>query len=143
MFYSFEITVPPNTDNRHKQETIAKLSHGVITRVSYRPRPGHAALCHCQVLYRRSQQFPRNLNGDLHGDSWTIEWDEWLEIFNPPHVLYILSWNDDDTYPHTFDISFTVLPKWVVLPYAFAKSIGDMIGALIPKTIFRKGADNG
>jgi len=136
MFYSRSITVPPKTAEGTFPETTIDLSYGVITKVIFRPRPGHAALLHVRVFYRRHQIFPENADDDLHGDASPVEWEEWHEMFEPPHTLTIFAWNDDDTYPHTFDIAFAMLPKWVALPYAFAKAISEVFGMLSPKRIF-------
>lgn len=123
MFYSFTITVPKNTPSSAKKETELNLSHGVITKVIFRPRPGHAALCHAQVFYRRHQIFPTNLDDDLHGDTFPVEWEEYFEMFEPPHILTVLSWNDDDTYAHTFDISFAILPRKAIIALAIVDAI--------------------
>ncbi len=136
MFYSYAITVAAKKAEADADEKTVDLSHGVITEVSFRPRPGHASLLHCRVFHRRHQIFPENADDDLHGDAFPIEWREWYEMFEPPHTLTIVAWNDDDTYPHTFDISFAMLPKWVALPYAFAKAISELFSMLSPKRLF-------
>lgn len=139
MFFSRSITIPANTSEANAIETIIDLSHGVITKVIFRPRRGHASLLHCRVFHRRHQIFPENADDDLHGDEFPIEWDEWYEIFEKPFTLTILAWNDDDTYPHTFDIAFAVIPKYAALPFAMAKTIYDLFGAVLPRRIFGRG----
>lgn len=133
--YSRSITVPPNTAEGTFPETVIDLSHGVITEVIFRPRPGHASLLHVRVFHRRHQIFPDNADDDLHGDTFPVQWREWYEMFEKPFTLTIFAWNDDDTYPHTFDIAFAVLPKYAALPFAMAKAIGEMAGSLSPKRI--------
>ena len=132
MLYSRCITVPANTAEGTFPETTIDLSHGVITRVIFRPRPGHSSVLHVRVFHRRHQIFPDNADDDLHGDTFPVEWPEWYEIFEKPFTLTIMSWNDSTRYPHTFDIAFAVLPQWVALPYAFAKAIKDFIDILWP-----------
>ncbi|MCK9598669.1 MAG: hypothetical protein M0R06_06485 [Sphaerochaeta sp.] len=139
MFYTYEITVPANTAKRSPREDVVKLTAGVITRVSYRPRPGHAALCHCQVLYHEHQITPTNPDGELHGDTFPIESDEFLELDSIPYDLKIVSWNDDDTYDHTFDISFTVLPRAAVFVLALVDFINNLAGIFSPRRIFGGG----
>lgn len=132
MFYSKSITIPPNTPEANAVETSVALSHGIVTKVIFRPRPGHAALLHCKVFHRRHQIFPSSGDDDLHGDTFPVEWEEWYEVPEKPFYLEIRAWNDDDTYPHTFDIAFAVLPQWVALPYAIMKAIRDLIDYLWP-----------
>lgn len=138
MFYSRSITVPPNTREGTFPETVIDLSHGVITRVIFRPRPGHASLLHVRVFHRRHQIFPDNADDDLHGDTFPVEWEEWYEMFEKPFTLTIMSWNDSQRYAHTFDIAFEVLPKFAALPYAFARALSDIFSLLSPKRIFTR-----
>jgi len=138
VFYSRSIKVLANTSEANASEETIDLSHGVISKVIFRPRPGHASLLHVRVFHRRHQIFPDNADDDLHGDTFPLEWEEWYEMFEMPFTLTILAWNDDDTYPHTFDIAFAVLPKWVALPYALARSFSDIVKLLSPKRIFTR-----
>ena len=140
MFYSRCITVPILGAAGNPVEHTIDLSHGVITRVIFRPRPGHHSLLHCRVYHRRHQIFPDNADDDLHGDTFPIEWEEWYEMFEKPFTLTIWAQNDDDTYPHTFDIAFAVLPKFAALPYAFARAISDLFSLLSPKRMFTRSS---
>jgi len=137
-FYSYTITVPVGRLLANPVERTVDLSHGVITKVSFRPRPGHTGECHCVVYHRRHQIFPENADDSLHGDTFPIEWEEWYEMFEPPFTLTIKAWNVDPLYPHTFDISFATLPKFAALPYAFAKAIAEVFSLLSPKRIFSR-----
>ena len=136
MFYTRSMTVPANTAEANALEQTIDLSHGVITRVIFRPRPGHASLLHVRVFYRRHQIFPDNADDDLHGDTFPVEWEEWVEMFEKPFTLTLFAWNDDDTYPHTFDIAFAMLPKYAALPFAMARVFSDMVSLLSPRRIF-------
>ncbi|NVM22283.1 MAG: hypothetical protein HWN68_10950 [Desulfobacterales bacterium] len=138
MFYSKTITVPANTARGAFPDTRIYLMHGVITKVIFRPRPGHHALCHCQVYHRRHQIFPSSSDDDLHGDVFPIEWEEWYEVPEKPFYLEIVAWNDDILYPHTFDIAFACIPRWATVPYAMAKAITEIVGLLSPKRIFTR-----
>jgi len=137
-FYSYCITVPVGRLEANPVERTVDLSHGVITKVSFRPRPGHCAELHAVVYHRRHQIFPENADDSLHGDTFPIEWEDWYEMFEPPFTLTIKAWNDDPDYDHTFDISFAMLPKFATLPYAFARTISDVFSLLSPKRIFSR-----
>jgi len=136
MFYSRSITVPPNTAEVNAVEQTIDLSHGVITRVIFRPRPGHASLLHVRVFHRRHQIFPENADDDLHGDADPVEWPEWYEMFESPFTLTIFAWNDDDTYSHTFDIAFAVIPKYAALPYVMVSAISELVSSLTRRLLF-------
>ena len=136
MLYSRSMTIPANTPEASAIERDIDLSHGVIVKVIFRPRPGHASLLHCRVFHRRHQIFPDNADDDLHGDTFPVEWPEWKEMFEKPFTLTILAWNDDDTYAHTFDIAFAVLPKYAALPFALGRAFADILSLFSPKRIF-------
>lgn len=135
MFHTYEIEVAASTAETSPTITKVQLSHGVITRVSFRPRPGHAALCHCRVFYHDTQIAPADRDQDLHGDTFPIEWDDFIEIFARPYELRIVAWNEDDTYSHTFDISFALLSKWEVLPYAISRALSSIVGLISPRRV--------
>ena len=139
MLYSYEIAVPITCTEAAPKLTTARVSAGVITRVSFRPRPGHSGLCHCRVFYHEFQVFPINRDEDLHGDTFPIEWDEHIELTTTPYDLKVMAWNDDDTYSHTFDISFVILPKWVLIPYAITEMFSKILSMLSPRRIFGGG----
>lgn len=129
-----------NTSEANAVEQTIDLSHGVIIKVIFRPRPGHASVLHVRVFHRRHQIFPDNADDDLHGDTFPVEWEEWYEMFEKPFTLTIRAWNDSTRYPHTFDIAFAVLPKYAALPFAVARAIGDMFRLLSPRRIFTGGS---
>lgn len=116
MWYDVAITVPKSTTEDTPVETVISVTHGVITRVSFRPRPGHSALCHVRVYYHEHQLWPVSREEDLHGDRDPIEWDDYEEIFTDPYELVVRAWNDDDTYPHTFDLGFALIPEEIAKP---------------------------
>lgn len=138
MFYSKTMTIPANTPANTPIETTIALSHGVITKVIFRPRPGHASLLHVKVFHGRHQIFPSSGDDDLHGDSFPVQWEDWYEINMKPFFLTISAWNDDDTYPHTFDFAVAQLPKYAVLPFAMMRAISDLVAMLSPRRIFTR-----
>lgn len=140
MLYTYTITVPKSTAKTSPVDTITKLTLGVITRVSFRPRPGHAGLCHCQVLQRNTVLWPVNPDDSLHGDTFPIEWDEHHEMTEAPYELTIRAWNLDDTYAHTFDISFAITELQFTLGAILSKALGDILRILSPRRIFGGGS---
>lgn len=140
MWFSVAVTVPASTTAAAFKETRIPVSRGIITHVSYRPRPGHTALCHAKVFYRERQIWPVSRDEDLHGDTYPIEWPDYEEILLEPFELVIRSWNEDDTYSHTFDLSFNILPERVVAPPNWGKVMADVLTLISPRRIFGGGA---
>ena len=140
MLYSTTITVAPNTTYANAVEERIYLMHGVITKVIFRPRPGHASLLHCKVFHRRHQIFPSSGDDDLHGDTFPVEWEEWYEVPEKPFYLEIVSWNDDDTYSHTFDVYVAILPRKAIVALAIVDAIKSLFSTLSPKRIFTRSS---
>ena len=136
MLYSQEITVAANTTEANASETVIKVTRGVIKKIIYQPRPGHSALCHARVFYQEHQIAPVDRNTDLHGDTFPIEWEEYEELFTDPYELVIRAWNLDDTYSHTFDISFVIMLEEVAQPLDFNKLIKSILNIFSPTRIF-------
>jgi len=137
MLYGGEVTVPKSTTKDNPVETIFKLTHGVITRVIFVPRPGTASLCHAQVYHWEHQIFPLDPDQDLHGDSVALNWEESYNMLSAPFELKVRSWNEDDTYDHTFDIWFDVTPLEATPEYLYDQLTGALIGAFGGRVIYQ------
>ncbi len=136
MLFQADITIPKNTTEANA--TIAKLpiEKGIITKIMVRPRPGQAALAHMVILHHEHQMAPSSGSMDFHGDTFPIDWEEHYESYQPPFELKLKGWNDDDTYPHTFDVFVAVLPRKAILALAVVDAIKGAFGILSPKRIF-------
>ncbi len=136
MLFEASITIPKNTTQSSPTSLTLKIAHGIITKIMVRPRPGHAALAHCVILHHEHQIAPSTVSMDFSGDTFPIDWEEYYESYQPPYELKIKGWNDDDTYPHTFDIFVAILPRKAVLALAIVDAIKGILGMLSPKRIF-------
>ena len=138
MLFQASITIPKNTTYSSPATVNLKIAHGIITKIMVRPRPGHAALAHLIILHHEHQIAPSTENMDLHGDAPPIDWEEYYESYQPPYELKLKGWNDDDTYPHTFDVYVAILPRKAVLALAIVDAIKSIFGLLSPKRIFMR-----
>lgn len=135
MLFQASITIPANTTKAAPTEVALELSHGIITKIMVRPRPGHAALAHLVILFRNFQIAPSKEDMDFAGDTFPIDWEEYFEFYQPPYELRLQGWNGDDTYPHTFDVFVAVLPRKAILALAVVDAIKGAFGILSPKRI--------
>lgn len=136
MLFQASITIPKNTTAVSPVVQMLPIAHGIITKIMVRPRPGHAGLAHLVIRHHEHQIAPSSPNMDFHGDSFPIDWEEYYESYQPAYELKLLGWNEDDTYPHTFDVFAAVLPRKAILALAVADSIRNIFAALSPKRIF-------
>ena len=136
MLFQASITMPKNTTEARAITVIMPIALGIITKIMVRPRPGHAALAHLVILHHEHQIAPSTRNMDFHGDTPPIDWEEYYESYQPPFELKLKGWNDDDTYPHTFDVFVAVLPRKAIIALAIVDAIKSIFGMLSPKRIF-------
>ncbi len=140
MLFEASITIPKNTTQADPEETILKIAHGIITKIMVRPRPGHAALAHLVILHHEHQIAPSTEGMSLFGDASPIDWEEYYESYQPPYELKLKGWNDDDSYPHTFDVFVAILPRKAIIALAIVDAIKGLFGFLSPKRIFSGGS---
>lgn len=140
MLFEASITIPKETLETAPTTTMMGIAHGILTKIMVRPRPGHAALAHLVILHHEHQIAPSTKDMDFHGDTFPIDWEEYYESYQPPYELKLVGWNDDDTYPHTFDIFVAVLPRKAILALAIVDAIKGVFGMLSPRRIFTGGS---
>lgn len=138
MIFSTDITISASTTKDAPKEVMLGINKGVITKFMVRPRPGHAALAHCVIRFHENIIAPSVENTDLHGDADPIDWEDHVEVLQPPFELKLQGWNDDDTYEHTFTIFVVVLPKSVLLVHAIVDALTGLFGMFSPKRIFTR-----
>lgn len=138
MLFEASITIPANTAATSPEVVTFKIAHGIIAKFMVRPRPGHAALAHLVILHHEHQIAPSTEGMDLSGDAHAIDWEEYYESYQPPYELKLKGWNDDDTYPHTFDVFVSVLPRKAIIALAIVDTIKDLLKMMSPRRILMK-----
>ena len=136
MLFRASITIPANTASTDPTIEMLKIAHGIISKFMVRPRPGHAALAHLVILHHEHQIAPSTEAMSFAGDTFPIDWEEYYESYQPPYELKLKGWNEDDTYPHTFDVYVAILPRKAIIALAIVDAIKGMFGVLSPKRIF-------
>ena len=136
MLFQASITIAVGKTQAAPKVEMLGIAHGIITKIMVRPRPGHSGLAHCIIRHHEHQIAPSTENMDFHGDTFPIDWEEYYESYQPPYELKIVGWNDDDTYPHTFDIYVAVLPRKAIVATAITEAIKGLFSFLSPKRIF-------
>jgi len=139
MLFQGDITIPANTTEANAVTAMLPIALGIITKIMVRPRPGHAALAHLVILHHEHQIAPSAGSQNFRGDTFPIDWEEYYESYQPPYELKLKGWNDDDTYPHTFDVFVAVLPRKAILALAIVDAMKGVFGILSPRRIFTGG----
>ena len=139
MLFQASITIPANTTEAAPTTQALTIARGIITEFKVRPRPGHAALAHLVILHGSHQIAPSTPDMSIAGDAFPVDWADYYEFYEPPYQLVLKGWNDDDTYPHTFDVYAAILPRKAILALAVVDAIRGALGSLSPKRIFTGG----
>ena len=115
MYYDVSFTIPANTAKASPEDLEVKLTHGVVHRVEIGFPSGCAGLAHLQIRRGGHQVWPTNPQGSFNTDDYTIPIDDYYELFEEPYILTLVGWNLDDTYDHTLEIRFGILPLAVIM----------------------------
>lgn len=116
MYYDFSFTIPANTAQALPHTEDVKLTHGVVHRVEIGFPKGCAGLAHLQIRRGLHQVWPTNPAGSFNTDGYTIPINEYYKLFAEPYILTLVGWNLDDTFPHTLEVRFGILPEKVLMP---------------------------
>lgn len=140
MLFEQSITIPKNRLSTNPTTAIMGIANGIITKIMVFPRPGHAALAHMVIRHHEHQIAPSSENMDFHGDKDPIKWEEYYESYQPPYELKLEGWNDDDTYPHTFDVFVAILPRKAIVALAIVDAIKNIFSVSTIKRIFTRSS---
>lgn len=111
MIFVAAITTPQLTTKSAPKITQIPVVAGTINRILIFFPPGVNALAHIKLLWGLYQLFPSNDQADFAGGDVLIDWAEDVEIAAAPFALTAITWNDDDTYPHTITVHVVVQPS--------------------------------
>ena len=131
MLYSKQITIAASTTQANSSKSYFKVNKGVISNMWITFPAGCAGLVKLRIYYEGHPFVPVNADNYIRGDNYTFKFPVMFEITEEPMRLTVEAWNDDDTYAHTFDILFLILPKSVVLPVGATEGILESLKSLI------------
>ena len=109
MFYDFAITIPAGTAEDSPVEQELNLTHGIIHRVEVEFYPGPRRYVWVKIFHREHQLWPTNIDGEFRTDGYTIAFDEYEEMFEPPHTLLVRGYSPDADYSHVVTIRIGIL----------------------------------
>lgn len=98
--YAVQLTIAPNTTRSSPEKVSLEVAPGIIRKVRILHPAGCADLVGVSIYYRASRLFPTNDDGFFLGNGFPIEFNPNTSLLEPPFVLEIQGYNDDDTYTH-------------------------------------------
>ena len=131
MLYSKQITLTAGKTEATATKTYFKVNIGVISNVWITFPAGCAGLVKLRIYSEGHPFLPVNQDNYLRGDNYTFAFPVMFEILEEPMTLTVEAWNEDDTYSHTIDVIFLILPKSVVLPTGATEGILESLKSLV------------
>jgi len=126
--YHASFTVPKETSKGTPVTQELRLVAGTITRVRIAIPAGHHGLAHLRILRYGSHLYPTTRGAYYQGDDEVIVIDDHYVIDGGPPEVVLEGYNTDDTYAHTFEVSFTVRPEErpLVLPLVVSRVLAEL-----------------
>lgn len=131
MLYSKQITISADTTQANSSKSYFKVNRGVISNMWITFPAGCAGLVKLRIYHEGHPFVPVNADNYLRGDNVTFQFPVMFEITEEPMLLTVEAWNEDETYSHTIDIMFLILPKSVVLPVGATEGILESLKSLV------------
>ena len=115
MRFQATITTPANTSKTNPLTTILPITLGLIHKVGVYIPPGHSGLTGAALCDGLFQFHPMTNTEYLRGDNLNESDDIMYLKENEPSQIFVLTYNLDDTYPHSHIISVHVEDKDVFI----------------------------
>ena len=135
MLHSKHITLTADKDQSEATLTQFKVNQGVIARVWVHFPPGCAGLVKLRIYHEGHPFLPVESDAHIQGDSYTYEYPIMFEIKQPPELITIEAWNEDEVYDHSIDVQFLIIPKEWILPVGAYEGIVAALKAVVLRRI--------
>lgn len=116
MRYQVSLTIPASTTEASPTVENIALPYGELTTCYVYFPWGCAGLVHVRVIHNERQIYPTSPDEWFEGNDIEIIFDCKYELGEAWNHFRVEGYNEDDFYPHTPIIQFTVLPAtdlWV------------------------------
>ena len=138
MLYSKQILLELGKTEATATKSYFKVNKGVISNIWVTFPPGCAGLVKLRIYSEGHPFVPVNQDNYIRGDGYTFQFPIMFEILEEPMLLTVEGWNEDETYSHTIDVLFLILPKNVVLPVGATEGILESLKSLIIRPLVIK-----
>ena len=122
MWYEFNFLIPAGTTRENPVELVMKLSYGIIDHVIIEAAPGCKRFAAVRILQYEHQVIPTNTDTDIALNAVAREFNDRIELLEPPFNLKAIGYSPLTTYDHTYRIGVSVLPPETFPEYSEAQS---------------------
>ena len=131
MFYEFSFTIPAGTPISAPVKKELKLTHGIAHHVIIEAAPGCKRYAAVRILQCEHQVIPTNPDEDVALNSVPREFDERIELLEPPYTLTVIGYSPNADNDHTYRIGIGVLPLESFIEYSGNTSALDKFLKLV------------
>jgi hypothetical protein len=125
-------SVPANTTAHAPDWQKLQVTRGVIKQWVIFFDPEAANLLHISIEYHGSRILPFSGDRWLTGFFSSTPFEDNIAIPDPPYVLDIYAYNEDDTFPHEYYIHPIIITEEPVEVTAISEGILAKIKSVIP-----------
>ena len=123
MLYSKHITLSSGGTEATASSENFTINKGLIYRAWLIFPKGCAGLVKARVHHHGHPIIPVNKSDYMVGENYVFEIPLFFEVTSQPYRVTFEGWNEDDTYDHTIQVVFSIIPKWIAYPYIMLTQI--------------------
>ena len=116
MLFKLTRSVPANTKELTPDWQKLVVARGTLVQWFLLMPEEAADLLHVRAEYHQTQIIPFSGSTWLHGLFMPIVMTESIDIKVSPYVFDIYAYNEDDTYPHEYNVHVNIIPEKTVKP---------------------------
>ncbi len=106
MFYEYPLIIPASTTQAAPVTSEIQIVKGVISYVEVVFPDGCNNLVHAHIIRGLHQVWPTPPAVSFSDNNFHIGFKEDFPITEPPFILKLTGWSNDDYYPHTIRFRF-------------------------------------
>jgi len=129
MFYSFNVDVPPDTDEDSAEDTPLEVSAGIIHQVDLVFPTNANREIYLRIFAGSYQFIPVNPRGAVRANNTIISTREFLTLHDWNNTLTLRAWNVHATETFTVGINIGILPKRILQPFSFEELLRVALAA--------------
>ena len=128
MFYSFNVTVTHGTTEATLEETLMKLSAGVIHQIDIIFPYNSNRELYVRILHEAYSIIPTNRTSAIRAHNTLISTREFYDLSAAENVLTVQAWNVHATDDFLISINIGILPRRIIQPFSFQELMAAALG---------------
>lgn len=118
MLFETDITVLTTHTAELKQQTVIKLTRGIIHHFGVYFPPGCQHFVRCAINRGIHQVYPVTPGTYIKGDGINVAGDVFHQILTQPYEIDVWSWSNNAKYDHTITVRFWIKKVWQLMPFS-------------------------